>query len=159
MLQARRLSQHAAAFAERQDQKQAAAQWLLHAARRDAEVGDAASTRELVTTALRLSASADSQILAAVATARSGDFDRAAALAADVARQLPHDTSVQRYWLPTIQAAIALARNDPAAAIESLRAASGYELGMPSPEPGMGGTLYPVYLRGEAYLQLHRPAE
>ncbi|MGA8312474.1 MAG: hypothetical protein WB755_20755, partial [Terriglobales bacterium] len=34
--------------------------------------------------------------------------------------------------------------------VELLKAASAYELGQPDP---LGGSLYPVYLRGEAYLK------
>ncbi len=50
-------------------------------------------------------------------------------------------------------AAIDLVRADAARAIDVLRTTSPYELGSPPP---MGlATLYPVYVRGEAYLRLH----
>jgi predicted Zn-dependent protease len=58
------------------------------------------------------------------------------------------------YWLPTIQAAIALAQNQPEAAIQNLQAAAPYELG--TPPPFQIGTMYPTFLRGEAYLRIHR---
>jgi hypothetical protein len=60
------------------------------------------------------------------------------------------------YWLPAIRAAIELDRKDPARAGELLRAADPYELGQPSP---LGGTLYPVYLRGQAESRLRRGSE
>ena len=55
---------------------------------------------------------------------------------------------VQKYWLPTIRAAVALERKDSNRAIELLKAASAIEL-------GTLGNLNPVYVRGEAYLMLH----
>ena len=42
-------------------------------------------------------------------------------------------------------------RKNPARAIEFLQATSSYELGS---LPPIGGTLYPVYVRGQAYLAL-----
>ena len=59
---------------------------------------------------------------------------------------------IQAYWLPTIRAAIALDRGDGQKAVELLSVASQYELGMPVQWPSHG-TLYPVYVRGEAYLR------
>jgi len=49
---------------------------------------------------------------------------------------------------------------DPAAAIQSLQPASRFDLAV----GGLGfngflGALYPIYLRGEAYLAAHQPAE
>jgi len=41
--------------------------------------------------------------------------------------------------------------------VELLQAASSYELGSPPPTATGGGTLYPVYLRGEAYLHAGKP--
>jgi hypothetical protein len=41
----------------------------------------------------------------------------------------PLDTLAQRYWLPTIRAAVALERKDPNKAIELLKDASAIELG------------------------------
>ena len=58
------------------------------------------------------------------------------------------DTLTQRYYLPAIQAAVALQRKDPNRAVELLQVAIPIEL-------GNGGALLPVYLRGEAYLVLH----
>ena len=63
-------------------------------------------------------------------------------------KNFPQDTSVQKYRLPTIRAAIALQRNDPNQAIELLQVTSPIEL-------GEAGYMLPVYLRGEAYLMLH----
>ena len=50
------------------------------------------------------------------------------------------------------QSTIAIDRGDPQKAIELLSMASEYELGEPVQWPSHG-TLYPVYVRGEAYLR------
>jgi hypothetical protein len=72
-------------------------------------------------------------------------------LAAGLDKTFPLDTRVQRYWLPTIRAAVALKHNDPNRAIELLKVASAIELGSPT---NLVIFLCPVYLRGEAYLLL-----
>jgi predicted Zn-dependent protease len=86
--------------------------------------------------------------MAALALARGGDTVGAEKLAAELEKTSPLDTMVQRYWLPTIRASVALERNDPNRAIELLKVVSPIEL-------GRAGNLLPVYLRGEAYLMLH----
>jgi eukaryotic-like serine/threonine-protein kinase len=58
---------------------------------------------------------------------------------------------VQSYWLPTSRAQIALVNKKPQQAIDMLQAALLVELGEPLTTPGPP-CLYPVYLRGEAYL-------
>jgi len=88
-------------------------------------------------------------VVAALALARAGDIARAQTLADDLSKQSPLNTMLNGYWLPTIRAAIELNRKHTHKAVELVRAASAYDLGQPSP---MGGTLYPVYVRGEAYL-------
>ena len=69
------------------------------------------------------------------------------ALAADLAKRFPEDTIVELNYLPTLQAEIALAQNNPFKAIESLHAAIPNEFGWPWSFP-----LYPTYVRGRAYL-------
>jgi len=59
---------------------------------------------------------------------------------------------VQRYWLPTIRAGVALDRQDPNRAIELLKVASTIELSSPA---NLTISMCPVYVRGEAYLMLH----
>ena len=67
----------------------------------------------------------------------------------------PLNTKINGYWLPTIRAAIELSQKNPGKAIEILDEAGPYELGTPGPQPELGAMLYPVYLRGQAYLALH----
>src|SRR6202034_4023633 len=85
---------------------------------------------------------------AALALARAGDAAGAEKLAAELEKTFPLDTLVQTFWLPTIRAAIALAREDPNRAVELLKRASAIELGEINP------LVPPVYVRGEAYLAL-----
>jgi predicted Zn-dependent protease len=54
------------------------------------------------------------------------------------------------YWLPTIRAALELHRGDATRAIEFLQAPIPYELGGRPQLPI--GTLYPIFVRGQAYL-------
>jgi len=65
----------------------------------------------------------------------------------------PTNTILKLYWLPTINAAIELSRGNSSQALVYLEAAAPYELG--SPPPLQEGTLYPAYLRGQAYLLAH----
>ena len=149
---ARELSRRAADVAKRNDQKETAALWLLDAALREAEVGNTAQARQQATSALALASTSDLQVLAALAFARGGDTSRAQTMADDLNKRSPLNTILNGYWLPTIRAAIALDGKHPEKAMELLQAALAYELGQPSPAAQVGGTLYPVYVRGEAYL-------
>jgi eukaryotic-like serine/threonine-protein kinase len=101
---------------------------------------------------MALSSKPDIELLAALALARSGDTAHSSALADKVAAEFDRDTMIQAYWLPTIRATIAIDHGDAQKAIELLSIASEYELGEPVQWPAHG-TLYPVYVRGEAYLR------
>jgi hypothetical protein len=72
-------------------------------------------------------------------------------LAQDLAKRFPLDTQVQSFWLPAIQAELALARKESAAAIDHLQAAAPMEFGQIQFNLNIS-CLYPVYVRGEAYL-------
>ena len=50
-------------------------------------------------------------------------------------------------------------RNKADEAIKILQAAVPYELGSPSPTPYNGATLYPIYVRGQAYVKLRQAKE
>jgi eukaryotic-like serine/threonine-protein kinase len=79
-------------------------------------------------------------------------------IADSLAKGAPANTLINSYWLPTIGAAIEIEQNIPAKAIDALQTVSPYELGSP-PELQLVGTLYPVYLRGQAYLLLRKGPE
>jgi eukaryotic-like serine/threonine-protein kinase len=153
------LSRRAIDSAKRDDQKESAAEWQLEAALREAELGNSTEAREQVKAALTLASNHDLQILGALALARAGDSASAAKLADDLARKYPEDTLLNDFWLPTIRASIEIGRNNADQAVQILQAALPYEQGSPNAGAAAGATLYPVYVRGEAYLKLRRGKE
>ena len=159
---ARKLSRQAVASAERAVQKETAADYQAEAALREALFGDAAEARERTREALGLSTGRDAQYGAALALTFGGDAAREQTqiqrLAHDLDRRFPEDTVVQFNYLPTIRARLALSRNDAPKAIEALQAATSYDLGSPT-RPPFSVALYPVYVRGEAYLAMHQGSE
>ncbi len=81
-------------------------------------------------------------------------------MANDLEKRFPEDTAVRFSYLPALRARLALNRHDPAKAIELLQAASRYELGSPrSALNAFFGAMYPVYVRGQAYLAARKGAE
>ena len=150
MAKAREFTRLARASALRAGSQEAAALWQLDGALHETELGDPQRARQQALEALASGSSKNAQIMAALVLARSGDGKRARSLADDLSKQYPSDTLVNDYWLPAIRAAIALDEKDSGAALEALQPAAPYELG--SPLPGIP-FLYPVYLRGLAFLQ------
>jgi serine/threonine protein kinase/tetratricopeptide (TPR) repeat protein len=149
---ARELTRKAVESAKRNGSTDTAALWQVNEALREAEFGNTALARKAVAAAMSLSSRPDIELLGALALARSGDTVQSSALADKVAAEFDRDTMIQAYWLPTIRAAIAIDRGDSQKAMELLTVASEYELGEPLQTPSHG-TLYPVYVRGEAYLR------
>ena len=91
---------------------------------------------------------------------RAGQTREAEAAAEKLVAGNPDDTRLKFYWLPTIHAAISLNRLQPTRSIELLQVAIPYEMSSdPDPEVWGGSSLYPAYLRGEAYLRLGRGRE
>ncbi len=149
---ARELTRQAVESAKRNAGTDTAALWQVNEALREAEFGNTALARKAVADTMALSSKPDIELLAALALARSGDTVQSSVLADKVAAEFDRDTMIQAYWLPTIRAAIAIDRGDAQKAIELLSTASEYELGEPVQWPSHG-TLYPVYVRGDAYLR------
>jgi eukaryotic-like serine/threonine-protein kinase len=145
-------SQKAVAASRRDNEIEVAAIRMANAALREAEFGNSARAVETANSALALASSRDVKILAALILARAGFARRAQIIADELAKANPSNTILNTYWLPTIRAATELDLNHPVQAIEILQGSGAYELGAPSP---LGpGSLYPVYVRGEAYLHL-----
>jgi serine/threonine protein kinase/Flp pilus assembly protein TadD len=153
---AREFSKKAFESALRDDEKETAAQWKMDLALREVEFGNRPIAKQETAAARALTSSHDTEILAAIAVARAGEVTEAEKLAKDLEKQYPLDTLVNNYWLPVIRASEEIARNDPTKAIELLQPSAPYELASPVAWSGLGGPMYPAYLRGEAYLQLHR---
>jgi len=95
----------------------------------------------------------------ALARAYAGDAGQAQALADDLGKRFPEDTVVQFNYLPTLRAKLALLHSKPQEALVILGAASPYELGLPAIDFHNWPNLYPVYVRGEAYLAAHQGSE
>jgi tetratricopeptide (TPR) repeat protein/predicted Ser/Thr protein kinase len=156
---ARALSLRAIDSARRSDQKETAAGWQMNAALREVEFGNASQARKTTSSALALAPTRDAQILAALALARAEALVEAQEMAEDLGKHFPRDTLINSYWLPTINAAIEINRRNPSKAVEILQVTAPYELGESYPQFQVGGSLYPVYVRAQAYLLLHRGSE
>ena len=72
-------------------------------------------------------------------------------MAQDLGKRYPLDTQVQSLWLPAIQAQVALDKKNPAAALNTLQAATPIELGSVVFVANIS-CLHSVYVRGEAHL-------
>jgi hypothetical protein len=106
---------------------------------------------------LALSRGRDVEYGAAFALALLGDSPRSQATADDMEKRFPEDTFVKFSYLPALRALLALNHGEPSKAIELVQMAAPYELGVPgSTTFGLFGALYPVYVRGDAYLASHK---
>ncbi len=118
------------------------------------------AARQSADAALNASNGREVEYGAALALAMAGDSAASQRLADELERRYPEDTSVRFSYLPTIRGVMALNRGEPSRAIEVLQTATPYELGTPrSCLQGFFGALYPVYVRGEAYLAEGKGAE
>jgi serine/threonine protein kinase/tetratricopeptide (TPR) repeat protein len=163
LTKARELSRQAIDFAKRNDQKETAAGWQVNAALREAEIGNITAARAGADAGLALATNRDTQVMAALILARSGDIERSEKIMDSLAKRYPADTLVEDIWLPVIRAEAAI--NSPQAAktaeltsakaIALLEPASQYELGGAIGAPTFNGDLYPAYVRGHAYLLAH----
>ena len=149
---AHELTRRAMDSAQHNDAKETAATYQAAAALREVEVGNREQARAEAHAAVKLAPNRDVRAIAALALARAGDTAGAERLAAELDKTFPLDTLVQRYWLPTIRAGVALERKDPNRAIELLKAASTVELSILTT---LAISMCPAYVRGEAYLMLH----
>jgi DNA-binding winged helix-turn-helix (wHTH) protein/tetratricopeptide (TPR) repeat protein len=108
-----------------------------------------------VTASLNLSRS--DEVYAALTLALAGNTRPAETITAELVKRHPLDTLFNMYWLPTIRAAIQLNRNNAAKAVQELEVTSRFELG-----DAMGGyeaPLFPVYVRGQAFLAMRQGRE
>jgi serine/threonine protein kinase/tetratricopeptide (TPR) repeat protein len=158
--EATRMSSIAVEIAQRSDRRERAG--LFEAARAVCEAfyGNADAACQSAAKALALGRGREVDYAAAIALALSGDLLHSRTLAEDLAREFPEDTSVQFMYLPTLRALFALKTGDAPAAIQFLQSASRYDLAL----GGVGfigrfGGLYPIYVRGLAYVAAGQLAE
>ena len=152
----RTASERAVSYGEHAAQQERAALWQAGAAVREALYGNAAEARQSAEAALKLSRNREVEYGAAFALARSGEMAQAEMLANDIEKRFPQDTAARFSYLPTLKAIFALKHGEPAKAIQELQTAIPYELGQPR---FLMGAMYPVYVRGEAYLAEGRGSE
>ena len=148
---ARDLTRRAVDSAMRVGKKEKAAAYLATAAQQQAAYGNLADARRSATEALQLAPTSKRvQSEAALAFALAGDTVRAGSLAQSLAKRFPLDTQMQWLWLPAIRAQLALNANSPASALNIPQASSPLELGETFGDNL--SCLYPLYIRGNAYL-------
>ena len=148
-----RKAQRAAVLAQQSGQRERAALYQNGAALWEAFFGNAPAARLSAAAALDLAKSREVDYGAAFALALAGDSSQPQTLASDLEKRFPEDTCVRFSYLPALRAVLALKHGEPLKAIEQLQIAAPYELGAPqSSFFGSYGAMYPVYVRGEAYL-------
>ena len=149
--QARSMSQRAVELAQQAGQRESAALYETAAALQEAFFGNAPEAIRSATAALVLSKDREVDYGAAFALTLAGDSSRAQTLVDDLEKRFGEDTSVRFNYLPALRALLNL--GEPAKAIDLLQIAIPYELGTPRCTiHGYYGALYPVYVRGLAYL-------
>jgi hypothetical protein len=122
--------------------------------------GNMEVARQKAEAALRTFDGREVEYAAGFALGLAGDGARAEALAAKLNKDHPEDTQVQSTYVPTLHALAALGRNDPLKALDLLEANRQYEFGIPPLAFNhYYGNMYPLYVRGLAYLAAHRARE
>jgi len=155
---ARESSRRAMDSAERSGENESAATYSAVASLREALFGNARVARRLAISAMRRSTGRDATYFAALSLAFAGDDVYAKALTDSLSKRFPEDTIIQFNYLPTLRARLAGNRGNTSAAIENLRAAEPYELGV-STDTYVWNGLYPIFVRGHAYLAARRGSE
>lgn len=151
---ARALTERAVASAKRSGQMETAASHEANAAWRESILGNYSEARQRVTAALALSKGRDILYETAVALGIAGDESHVLSAITDLDKLYHEDSLVQFEYIPVLRAQIALHHKDATGAISHLDKAIPYEMG------DMGAfTLYPVFLRAQAYRAANRTAE
>jgi len=156
---AREFSRQAVDSAERARDKEAAATYSALSSLREALFGNADEARRRATLAMKHPASHDLQYASALARAYAGDDEQAQKLTDDLGQRFPEATIVQFNYLPTLRAKLAVGKGNASEALETLRAALPYDLGRTTYSSYGWTSLYPVYVRGEAYLAANQGTE
>ena len=155
---ARIFSRQAIVSAELAEEREVASSYEAGAALREALFGSGAEARQRSAAALAFSSGRLAKFAAGLALALAGDGDHAQKLAEELAKSFPKDTLVNFIYLPTIRGQIAFNHHDYLRAIEELKSSAPFELGQPG-DSSFAPSLYPVYVRGEAYLAAHQSSE
>ncbi len=162
--EARKKWQLAADLARKRGAQERAATIEVTGALWEAFYGNATEATRGATEALKVSRARIVEYGAALALAISHDSSAAQKLVDHLARSFPEDTCVQNSYLPVLRARLALNQSlngsESARAVKLLEVSAPYELGVPfSRFVAEFGALYPVYMRGEAYLDAKQGRE
>jgi eukaryotic-like serine/threonine-protein kinase len=150
--EARELSRRAADSAEQTGQEETAATYYGVSALREALFGNIHKALEQAAIAKKRAVGRDMDYAVALALAYAGHEKQARALTDELGRRLPEDTVLNVNYMPTLRARLALNSSNSREALEILKLAAPYELGLGSYSYYNWPNLYPVYVRGEAYL-------
>ena len=153
--QARVLTQRAIDQGIQAAQPERVSLWEAGESMREALFGNVPEAKKKANDALKLSNNSEVEYGAALALAIVGDA-RAQTLADDLEKRFPENTIVRFSYLPVIRARTALNKNDTSKAIDILQVSVPYELGA---SHELIGALYPVYMRGEAFLAARQGAQ
>lgn len=156
---ARELSRRAIESAKAAGEKDAPRIYSATSGLREAWFGNTDEARRRVALALEGSPTRDVLYLSALALADSRGEEQAQELADDLNKKFPEDTVVQFNFLPTLRAEIALDKGNAPEAIEDLKVAVPYELGLSTESPFNWTAMYPAFVRGEAYLAKHQGSQ
>ena len=156
--QARELSRRAADSAEHAGSREAAVTYEIVSALREGLYGNAIRARQQIAGQKKSTTGHDLNYALALVFAYAGEESEAQRSSESLAK-LYSDDVIQFNFLPAVRAKLALLRSSPQQALEILRAAAPYELGLPALGFYNWPNMYPVYVRGEAYLAAHEGRE
>jgi tetratricopeptide (TPR) repeat protein len=154
---ARELSRQASSSAKRAGENETSATYEAVAALRERLFGNAIQAGQRTALAKECSGGPDKYYAVALALAFTGDGSQG--LADNFNGSFPENTVVQFNYLPTLRARLALNHANPQQALDTLEVVAPYELGLPGLWFYNWPNLYPVYVRGEAYLAAHQGKE
>ena len=143
--EARRLFEETARMAELRNLANVATSHLAWATWMEMAYGNTAQALEGARRVLARNPSYDSCLRVALTLSAAGAVDEAEAIVGEVAQANPQHTIINSGLVPIVRAGVALARKEPAQAIEQLRIVAPYEL-------GFCAALAPVHLRAQVYL-------
>ncbi len=157
---AEKYSRRAIEMARRTGRPERAAVFQAASAVWNAFYGKRDAARQEAEAALKAFDGREVAYAAGFALGLAGDAARAETLAAKLNQDHREDTQVQATYVPTLQALAALAKNDPRRAIELLEANRHYEFAVPPLAFNhFYGNMYPLYVRGLAFLALNKREE
>src|SRR5438445_2867743 len=156
---AREPSRQASNSARRAGENEASATYENVAGLREGLFGNTDKAREQIRVAMTPSSGRDIYYGFGLASAYAKNAKATQRFVEGFEKGFAEDTDVQFNYLPTLRAKLALMHSNPQQAIDSLEIAAPYELGLPAGGFYNWPNMYPVYVRGEAYLAAHRGRE